>query len=231
LNFGKLDAAQIKSMAFLVALLSLLLYQATAINLQETNRLPEAQGQATIQRFAGATQIEVTLDDMKPASLFGGDFNTYILWLILPDGRATNLGEFTLTGDHSTLRATSQLSDFDLMVTAEPHYLTSAPSHFVVLRTTDRPYIPYDGHYYFERDSLAGLQEAKGPVDTGFAQAYTAIRLAQRAGADPDELRPLWRLLRSGSPAKEIVRRAVSVQRAVEAGRALSGSVSKRGNL
>src|SRR6266581_4927827 len=110
------------------------------IRLRSTDRLPGAGGEVRIERKGGTTEIEVNLDAMKPASLFGGDYNTYVLWAVPPGGPAENLGELELEGD---------------------------------------------------RTSLSDVKEAKGKVHTEVRQAFTAVRLAQRAGAArlaPEEL-------------------------------------------
>ena len=41
----------------------------------------------------GYIEIEVEFDDLPPASKFGSEYLTYVLWAISPEGRATNLGE------------------------------------------------------------------------------------------------------------------------------------------
>src|ERR1051325_10978903 len=74
-----------------------------------TGRIPHAEGKVRVERKRGATRLKVALDDMKPASLFGGDYNTYVLWAISPSGIAQNLGEFTLEGDHSKLETSTAL--------------------------------------------------------------------------------------------------------------------------
>src|SRR5436190_19304525 len=68
------------------------------VSMRSTDGLPEASGSAKLERRGGTTEIEVELDSMKPASLFGGDYNTYVLWVVPPSGRAENLGEIPLKG-------------------------------------------------------------------------------------------------------------------------------------
>src|ERR1051326_4663688 len=157
------------------------------VQLRSTNRLPDAAGEAGVERRGGMTTIEVHLDSLKPAAFFGGDYNTYVLWIVPPRGRAENAGEFQLDGDRSNLRASTEASTFALIVTAEPHYLVTVPSPFVVLENVSQTgsvmvrYEPMEGVYNFERSSLADAKAAKGKVHTEVRQAYTAVRLAQRA--------------------------------------------------
>src|SRR5438093_2932187 len=104
------------------------------IRLRSTDRLPGAAGEVRIQRKGGTTEIEVNIDSMKPASLFGGDYNTYVLWAVPPMGPAENLGECILDGGRSRLHAATAATSFAILVTAEPHFFVSAPSAFVVLQ-------------------------------------------------------------------------------------------------
>ena len=162
---------------------------ASRIQFRSTDRLPDAAGEARVERRGGMTQIEIRLDSLKPASLFGGDYNTYVLWIVPPQGPAENAGEFQLDGDRSSLRTSTESSAFAMLVTAEPHYLVSTPSPFVILENTSQAggvmvrYEPMEGVYNFERSSLADAKPAKGKVHTEVRQAYTAVRLAQREEA------------------------------------------------
>ena len=101
-----------------------------------THRLPRATGEAKIERKRGRTDIEIRLDEMKPASFFGGDYATYVLWIVSPEGQVDNVGEFVLRGNNGKLNVTTPLQTFAMFVTAEPHYLVSAPSRFVVVENT-----------------------------------------------------------------------------------------------
>ena len=174
------------------------------VELEGTSRLPEGEGRAEVRRRPGVTEIDIRLDKMKPATLFGGDFSTYVLWTVSPEGRAVNVGEFLLDSEESELRVSSPLDMFGLFVTAEPHALVTMPSRFVVLdntgvgvqrgRTTTRSvqYQGFDGVYEFERESLLRQPAARGRQRVERQQAVIAVALAERAGAAtyaPDELR------------------------------------------
>lgn len=108
----------------------------TSVPLRGTERLPDASGEAKVERRSGATEIEVELDEMKSASHFGGDFNTYVLWTISPEGLMSNAGEFVLEGNRSKLNVTTPLQTFAMVVTTEPHFAVTIPSSFVVLEST-----------------------------------------------------------------------------------------------
>jgi len=183
------------------------------VKLEGTSRLPGARGEAKVERKKGATEIEIELDEMKPASLFGGDYNTYVLWIVSPEGKVDNLGEFILQGNRSKLNVSTPLETFGVFVTAEPHSLVSLPSRFVVMentRPTDeiRPlkvssieYRGFDGIYNFLNESLAQAAEAKGEVRAHLEAARTAVVLAERAAAEKFAAAELTR-------AREALRRA-----------------------
>jgi len=162
-------------------------YAASDLKLVPTDRIPAASGSVRVSGDA----VDVRLDGMKPALLFGGDYNTYILWVVSPDGETRNEGEFVIEGDRSRVLISTTLRTFGILVTAEPHYRVTAPSRFVVLqnevhgeefrkisyRTSETP-------YHYERDTLDDALAAKGKVRTDVHQALAAFRLAQRAHAE-----------------------------------------------
>jgi outer membrane protein OmpA-like peptidoglycan-associated protein len=73
------------------------------------------------------------MEKLQPATKFGPEYLTYVMWAITPEGRATNIGEVLLNGDKSKLNATSELQAFGLIVTAEPYFAVTQPSDVVVM--------------------------------------------------------------------------------------------------
>lgn len=172
-----------------------------SVKLKGTDRLPQASGEAKVESKKGMTEIEIELDEMKPALSFGGDYNTYILWSASPEGLTTNLGEFVIKGNRGKLNVSTRIQSFGLFVTAEPHYLVRKPSRMIVVSMTDLigpsklslqtatiEYRGDDGIYAFDRDSLAVVPEGKSEIRTEIGQAQTAVRLAIAARAE--ELAP-----------------------------------------
>ena len=166
-----------------------------SVKFRGTHRLPQASGEAKIQTKKGATEVEIELDEMKPAYFFGGDYNCYVLWIVSPEGHVDNAGEFILEGNRSKLNVSTPLETFGMFVTAEPHFLVSTPSRFVVLENT-RPtediaplktaqleYRGFEGVYQYNQETLVQEPEAKGEVRVELRQARTAVELAERAGA------------------------------------------------
>src|SRR5436853_7024404 len=68
------------------------------IRLRSSDRLPGAGGEVRLERKRGTTEIEVSPDAMKPASLCGGDYNTYVLCAVPPRGPRETLGCRDLEG-------------------------------------------------------------------------------------------------------------------------------------
>jgi hypothetical protein len=119
------------------------------------------------------------------------------LWAISPEGRAVNLGEVLLGGNHrSKLQVTTDLQAFALIVTAEPYYAVRQASNVVVLEnvirqdtkgTTEAVNAKYDllarGSYIptgYKFDPV--VLSAKLPLE--FYEARNALRIAQSEGAE-----------------------------------------------
>jgi len=157
--------------------------------LDSTDRAPGAHGLAKLARRDATTTIDVELRGMRPATLFGGDYNTYVLWVASANDRIENIGEVVLDGTQASVHASTGLETFAILITAEPHFLVETPSPFAVLLTTPQKsgatvsYQVQEGIYNFERAGLHGVKHARGPVFTAVKQARTAVRLARRSGA------------------------------------------------
>ena len=105
----------------------------TKIDFRGTALLPEARGEATVESKQGVIKIDVRMEKLQPATKFGPEYLTYVMWAITPEGRATNVGEVLLNGDKSKLDATTELQSFGLIVTAEPYFAVTQPSDVVVM--------------------------------------------------------------------------------------------------
>jgi outer membrane protein OmpA-like peptidoglycan-associated protein len=144
----------------------------------------------------GSTKIDVHVDHLTPANQFGPEYLTYVLWAITPEGRAQNLGEVALSGDHSSLLATSSLQVFGLIVTAEPYFAVTQPSDVVVMEnfvrndttgTIEQVEAKYEllkrGQYVLNRAAYQPVRiNPKGPLQ--LAEAENAVEIARLAGAD-----------------------------------------------
>lgn len=157
-------------------------------------RIPDAAIKAKIRFEEGQSRIEVSYDNMKSAVLFGGDVTCYVLWGINRDGGAENLGELWVRPDKDkdTLKFSTGLRTFALLITAEPYYQVERPSELVIStndRSTD-PQAPasvltfsaFDPAPRFGMETLANVRyDGKTPLD--LLQAEKAFEIAGRLNA------------------------------------------------
>jgi len=162
-----------------------------------TDLMPSANGVAEINSKRGSIGIEAEFGDLQKPTTFGNEYLTYVLWAISPEGRAANLGEVLLGGNHrSKLNVTTDLQAFALIVTAEPYYAVRQPSNVVILEnavreetkgTTEAVNAKYElmerGGYIptgYKFDPV--VLNAKLPLE--FFEARNALRIAQSEGAE-----------------------------------------------
>src|SRR5580700_414264 len=168
----------------------------THIDFRGTELMPPARGEARVESQMGSTRIDVHVNRLTPASQFGPEYLTYVLWAITPEGRAQNLGELALSGDHSSLLAASSLQVFGLIVTAEPYFAVTQPSDVVVMEnfvrndttgTIEQVEAKYEllkrGQYVLDRAAYQPVRiNPKGPLQ--LAEAENAVEIARLDGAD-----------------------------------------------
>jgi outer membrane protein OmpA-like peptidoglycan-associated protein len=162
-----------------------------------TDLMPLANGQANVNSKRGSIEIVAEFGNLEKPTTFGNEYLTYVLWAISPEGRAVNLGEVLVGGNHrSKVQVTTDLQAFALIVTAEPYYAVRQPSNVVILENVVRDdtkgtseavnakyelmerggYIPTG--YKFDPVVL----NAKLPLE--FFEARNALRIAQSEGAE-----------------------------------------------
>ncbi len=105
----------------------------TNVGFRGTALLPDATGEASVESKQGVIKISARMQHLQPATKYGPEYLTYVMWAITPEGRATNVGEVLLNGTNSKLDATSELQSFGLIVTAEPYFAVTQPSDVVVM--------------------------------------------------------------------------------------------------
>jgi len=168
----------------------------THIDFRGTELMPAAKGEASVESRMGSTKIETAMQHMTPASQYGPEYMTYVLWGITPEGRPNNLGEVVLEGDHAKLLSTTDLQSFGLIVTAEPYFAVTQPSDVVVAEnfvrndttgTIQQVEAKYEllqrGQYVMNRSEYKPVKvDPKGPLQ--LAQAENAVEIARLAGAE-----------------------------------------------
>jgi outer membrane protein OmpA-like peptidoglycan-associated protein len=105
----------------------------TRIGFQGTALMPGARGEAKVESKQGVIKIDAEMQQLGPATQFGAEYLTYVMWAVTPEGRATNVGEILLNGGKSKLNGTTELQAFGLFVTAEPYFAVTQPSDVVVM--------------------------------------------------------------------------------------------------
>jgi outer membrane protein OmpA-like peptidoglycan-associated protein len=105
----------------------------TTVDLKGTSLMPQAGGKAKVDSKQGRLEINAEFTHLQPATKFGSECLTYVLWAITPEGRPANLGEVLLDQEgRAELHVTSDLQAFGLIVTAEPYFAVTRPSDLVV---------------------------------------------------------------------------------------------------
>jgi hypothetical protein len=100
--------------------------------LSPTTPLPETKGTVRVDRGSVAIDIDLLVEPLPPAQSLGANFNTYVVWLIAPDGEISNLGELRLNGASGILHATTTWGAFGIFVTAEPDNCGKCPGTVVL---------------------------------------------------------------------------------------------------
>ncbi len=148
-----------------------------------------AEGDAEVEFQDGRTRVSVDVSRLPdPENL--GPFATYVLWAVTVDGHANNLGSIIVENGRGSLDATTPLSQFGLIVSAEPHFAVTAPSRAIVLQNLGK-------RVRGQKFNIAGLKEridystlapiprgARADVATEIVQARYAVDIAEGAQAE-----------------------------------------------
>lgn len=170
----------------------------TKVDFRGTPLMSSAEGEATVRSRDGYVEVKADMKNLQPASRFGTEYLTYVLWAVTPEGRAISLGEVRPDNGRARLQVTSKLQTFGMIVTAEPYFAVTMPSNVVVLENIPRPdtkgmqtnidakfELIERGQYVANanpEDLQPIAQEPNTPFDV--IQARNAIRLARIAKAD-----------------------------------------------
>jgi flagellar motor protein MotB len=214
----------------------------TRIDFRGTVLLPHAKGEATVESKAGRTDIAAKFEKVQPATRFGHEYLTYVLWAITPEGHAKNLGEMLAdSSNHAHLQVTTDFQTFGLIVTAEPYAAVRQPSNVVVLENEVRPdtlghseliQAKYEllprGHYTYNVPKDITEAEGNGQklsMDRYEAllevyQAQNAVQIARSQGADRYAADTFSKAEDSLRQAKEFYDRKVDRSTVVSAARA-----------
>ena len=174
-------ASQLQAFSYREGPVSTLRFRGTAIALA-------AEGNGKVEFQDGRSRVEASVRKLpQPSTL--GPYETYVLWAVTIDGRALNLGSIDLASGRGTLKTSAPLSQFALIVTAEPHFAVSAPSRGIVLANLA-------DSVRGEMTMIAGLAERmdykalqrqaideRAKIPSDLYQARYAVQIAELAGA------------------------------------------------
>jgi outer membrane protein OmpA-like peptidoglycan-associated protein len=163
-----------------------------------TQRAPASQLSAVVENRAGQSNIRIKYNGLQPAVLFGGDFVSYVVWTVAPDGTVENLGGIANDGNvkGEATFSTGQ-RDFAMMINAEPILGVQTPGDLVVFFSgtpatknvqptgfTFGGLSTREGLLTREHESIAGMTykvDKKNPLE--LIQAEKAIELLERFDA------------------------------------------------
>ena len=170
----------------------------TKVDLEGTDLMPAAKGEAKVKAKTGATSIEVSLAGMTQPSSIGAEFLTYVLWVVTPDGRSGNTAEIIIDKNgEGKLKVTTPAQTFSMIITAEPYFAVRIPSEMVVVendtqKNTKGQIFPVNDFKLMKRAQYAKLGNplAMTPdlenVPLQMYEARNAVEIARSRGADKD---------------------------------------------
>ena len=169
----------------------------TKVDMKGTDLMPEASGQAKVEIKSNArrTSLDIEVKGMKPPSMLGTEFLTYVLWVVTPEGRSSNTGEILINKNgNGKLSASTPAQTFSLLITAEPYFAVRIPSEMVVLQNERRKdtkgkIFPVSEYKLLKRaqyeklgNPLALTLDPNIPLD--MYEARNAVEIAKSRGAD-----------------------------------------------
>ena len=168
----------------------------TKIAFVGTSEAPNASGEAKVDAKTAGTNIELRVTGMPQPTTFGAEFLTYVLWIVTPDGAATNMGEIPIDKNgEGKLNAVAKSQTFAMGVTAEPYFAVPLPSEVVVLvndttKKTKGKIYPQNSYKLMKRSQYAKLGNPlaltpdlkKVPLD--MYEARNAVEIAKSRGAE-----------------------------------------------
>jgi outer membrane protein OmpA-like peptidoglycan-associated protein len=179
---------------------------ATTLDFRGTELMPRAEGHAKVESRTGRIEIDADFLHLQSSRAFGPEYLTYVLWAITPEGRPVNLGEVVPHDNKSSLKVSTDLQAFGLIVTAEPYFAVTRPSNLVVLENVVKRdtkgwvepiHARFDaierGQYTIDLNAaeLPATRALDTKIPTDLLEARNAVYIARAAGAEkyaPDAL-------------------------------------------
>jgi outer membrane protein OmpA-like peptidoglycan-associated protein len=168
----------------------------TPVDFKGTVLMPFAKGEAHVEAKKGVVSISSKFEKLSPATMYGPQFLTYVLWAVTPEGRATNLGELELEGQKAKVDGATAFQAFAMIVTAEPYFAVAQPSDVVVMENEVRPDTEgsieeVDAKFdllqrgdYSTIDTNADAPRLDPRIPLSLYEARNAVKIAQALGAE-----------------------------------------------
>jgi len=146
----------------------------TPIDFKGTVLMPFAKGDARVEGKKGVISVSAKFEKLSPATTYGPQFLTFVLWAVTPEGRASNLGELEMDGTKAKVDGAAAFQAFAMIVTAEPYFAVAQPSDVVVLENLVRP------------DTVGSVEEVDAKFDLLERGEYSTITTGnESARLDP----------------------------------------------
>jgi hypothetical protein len=166
-----------------------------SVPLSNDLRVPMGQSaRADIRREGTVTRVRIDIDKITAPSTLAPVLNTYVVWAISPEGVFDNLGELEVSGTKAQFNGTTRLTQFGLLITAEPHYMVDRPNSAIAFQSQagqdprrKTAAIATGSYDYSKLTPISGLG-----VHSSVLQARTAFQIAMTLNADqlaPQEFR------------------------------------------
>jgi outer membrane protein OmpA-like peptidoglycan-associated protein len=190
----------------------------TPIDFKGTVLMPFAKGEARVEGKKGVISVSAKFEKLSPATTYGPQFLTYVLWAVTPEGRASNLGELEMDGTKAKVDGAAAFQAFAMIVTAEPYFAVVQPSDVVVLENEVRPDTvgsveEVDAKFdLLERGDYSTISTGNESarldprVPLSLYEARNAVQIAKAAGADKyanDSFQKAQQLLESAEDAQK----------------------------
>ena len=166
----------------------------TKISFHSTDPNQIASGEAEVKNKGSRVEIEAKFTSLEPATRFGLQYLTYVLWAVSPQGRAENLGELTLKNGSGEVKAITDMQTFGMIVSAEPYFAVTQPGTFVVLENiAGEEAQPVEARYELlgpeaYSSSNTKIENAIFGIDSktplALFEARNAVRISRIAAAD-----------------------------------------------
>ena len=168
----------------------------TKVDLEGTALGAGASGEAKVEARPTVTRVEAVIKNLPPSTKVGTEFLAYVLWAVSPEGRTENLGEVRpKPNGEATLKATTPLQTFSLVVTAEPYPAVRLPSEMLVLenqvrKSTKGRLMVVENYHLMKRSQYQQMDNPlalsidlkQAPIE--LYQARNAVLIAKSRGAE-----------------------------------------------